>query len=202
MKVCQGRNTERSELSNWDKHRHTLFTASWLTLHPKSSPLVELMMSESDPELQVRANVFWKYVACRGYHVYNEVIWLKEDQYPGKQVFVVQETSLQSRASDPYCCAIQIRYEGTYHVRFDTVGHVPREISRFFYFFLEMGGMIEGILVDSTRRRSPIPSGGLEVKLKLYFRHTSVSIVEKLKSCISRYNYEWETQPTVDDADV
>ena len=39
------------------------------------------------------------------------------------------------------------------------------------FYFIEMGGIIEGIVADINYRRSPIPSGGLEIKLKLYFRH-------------------------------
>ena len=62
-----------------------------------------------------------------------------------------------------------------------------------------MGGMIEGTVVDLAHRRSPIPSGGLEIKLKVYFRHTQISLVEQLRSFISRYNYEWESQPVVED---
>ena len=33
--------------------------------------------------------------------------------------------------ANPYSCAVQIRYEGTYRARLDTVGHIPREISWF-----------------------------------------------------------------------
>ena len=46
--------------------------------------------------------------------------------------------------------------------------------------FIELGGMVERIVVDLTAQRSPIPSGGLEIKLKLYFRHTEVSLLVQL----------------------
>ena len=65
------------------------------------------------------------------------------------------------------------------------------------YYFIEMGGMVEGTVADLTHRRSPIPSGGLEIKLRVYFRHTSVSLVEQLRGFITRYNYDWETQPVI-----
>ena len=148
-------------------------------------------------EIQVRLNVLWKYVASRGYHFYNQTNWATEDQYPGRQVFITHETCPTSRLCDPYSCAVQIRYEGTYRDRLDTVGHIPRETSRFVFYFIEMGCIVEGIVADISHRRSPIPSGGLEIKLKLYFRHSSISLVEQLGSFIARYDYELDRQPVV-----
>ena len=55
---------------------------------------------------------------------------------------------------------------------------------------------MEGHVVDLNKRQSPIPSGGTEIKLKLYFRHTSINLVEKLKGLIKRYQYD------LDDADL
>jgi hypothetical protein len=49
------------------------------------------------------------------------------------------------------------------------VGHVPLEISKYCYHFIRHGGEIEGKVEDIRPRRSPIPSGGLEVKLNLTF---------------------------------
>ena len=84
------------------------------------------------------------------------------------------------KLSDPYIRVVQIRYEGSYRTRSrsDTVGHIPREISRFIYFFMEIGGMVEGTVVDLAKIRSPMPSGGLEIKLELeqYSRHTEIPI--------------------------
>jgi hypothetical protein len=54
-----------------------------------------------------------------------------------------------------------------------------------------------GALADLTHRRSPIPSGELEIKLEVYFRHTSVSLEEQLRAFTTRYNYDWETQPVI-----
>ena len=43
-----------------------------------------------DDSITVRSNVCWKYVACRGYHAYHNVLWFAEDQYLGKVVIVDQ----------------------------------------------------------------------------------------------------------------
>ena len=74
-----------------------------------------LSMTKSRLDQMFSGNV--KYVMCRGYH-YNSTVWAKKDQYPG-QVFIAHET-LESKLSDPYCCAVQMRYEGAYHIWFDT----------------------------------------------------------------------------------
>ncbi len=57
--------------------------------------------------------------------------------------------------------------EGVITPNIVTVGHIPMEISRLCHYFLLEGGTIEGQLVDTKPRRSPIPSAGLEVKLTL-----------------------------------
>ena len=51
-------------------------------------------------------------------------------------------------------------------------------------------GMVDGVVADLNKRQSPIPSGGTEIKLKLYFRHTSMDLIEKLEGLVSRYKYD------------
>ena len=51
-----------------------------------------------------------------------------------------------------------------------TVGHVPMELSRFIWFFVDLGGTVTGRVMDNKPRRSPIPSAGLEIKLLLTFK--------------------------------
>ena len=61
-----------------------------------------------------------------------------------------------------------------------TVGHVPLEVSRLYHYFLANGGTICGIVDDTRPRRSPIPSGGLEIKLKLKFQ-APAKLADKMK---------------------
>ena len=161
-------------------------------------------MAEDEDQILIRSNVFWKLVACRGFHIYNGTVWPVEEQFPGKEVFIDKETSIESRAIDPYCCAVRLTIRGSYICRAETVGHILRELSRYVYYFLELGGMVDGKVWSMQKRRSPIPSGGLEVCLKLYFRHTSISLVEQLKGFIARYDYNWgqpEAEPDPEDSD-
>ena len=84
---------------------------------------------------------------------------------------------------------VHYKIQGTLYGRYEIVGHVPREI---FYYFIHHGGMIEGHVADLKKRRSPIPAGGTEIKLKLFFRHTSINKVEKLRGLLSRYKYDMD----------
>ena len=60
--------------------------------------------------------------------------------------------------------------------------------------------MVDGHVADLNKWQSPIPSGGTEIKLKLYFRHTSIGLVEKLRSLIRRYNYDLEATDMMEEA--
>ena len=51
-----------------------------------------------------------------------------------------------------------------------TVGHIPLEISRFVYFFLERGGKKEAKVYRTKCEESPIPKGGLEIVAQKAFK--------------------------------
>ena len=79
---------------------------------------------------------------------------------------------------DRYACAVQVsEIQGVLVPTTFTVGHVPMEISRCFWFFIDLGGLISGKVIDVKPRRSPIPSAGLEVKLCLTFSGTRTSYI-------------------------
>ena len=71
-------------------------------------------------------------IASRGLHVYNET-WSKA-KLNGK-VKVEFETDTKSILTDTYACAIKARH--SCFVGWKTVGHIPREISRYVYFLLK-----------------------------------------------------------------
>ena len=74
--------------------------------------------------------------------------------------------------------------------RLVTVGHVPLEISKICHYFIIHGGEISGTVEDSKPRRSPIPSGGLEIKLNLTFKGRG-DLIDKLKLLL-RDAYNWD----------
>ena len=84
-----------------------------------------------------------------------------------------------SKMSDPYCCKITIsRLDRIGPV---TVGHIPREISRYVYYFLAMDGVVSGTVINTQYSHSPIPAGGLEVPLWLTFAHRKKWIIDRLR---------------------
>ena len=79
------------------------------------------------------------------------------------------ETSEDSKKIDQYCCAIKTMVSG----KLKTIGHVPREVSRRAYFYIkEEGGRIDGSVLSTHYRPSPIPSGGLEIPLMMTVKST------------------------------
>ena len=63
------------------------------------------------------------------------------------------------------------------------MGHIPREISRHCYFFMEEGGNIIGHFIFVTYKVSPFPAGGLEVLLLLTFFIKNERIFKLMKDC-------------------
>ena len=127
-------------------------------------------------------------IASRGYHIYMHTTW--ENARVGQRILVSLETDVNSKMIDPYCCKIQTKND---EQRWVTVGHIPREISRFVFFFLrDEGGSVKGELLSTQYRPSPIPAGGLEVPLKLTFSCLRCATFEKMKNFIAQYDYDDE----------
>ena len=66
---------------------------------------------------------------------------------------------------DPYVVAWKLKSPGKLIA--ETVGHVPKELSRAAWFFLERGGKISGNVFEEKYQPSPIPKGGLEIMLEV-----------------------------------
>ena len=93
--------------------------------------------------------------ASHGFHVYRDV-WSPRI---GQQLDIEQDNA---NVHDPFAMAHYSKCDGKL-VYWETVGYLPREISRFCYYFVNYGDSLEGCVRDSKYRPSPIPSGGLEV---------------------------------------
>ena len=128
-------------------------------------------------------------IASRGYHVYKETSW--SNAKVGEEVKVEVQTNPRSIAKDPYSCAIKAKHE--YFVSWKTVGHIPREISRYVYFFIkEEGGRVSGKLKSLSYKASPIPSGGLEVPLSLKFKCDTKWILDAMEEFVDNfYSYDF-----------
>ena len=72
-----------------------------------------------------------------------------------------------------------------------TIGHLPREISRFTRFLISRGADVFVTVRDSRHRRSPLVQGGLEIPVKLTVRMEAASennqAVERFKGLVQRH---------------
>ena len=124
-------------------------------------------------------------VASRWYHVYTETTWLNEKV--NKTVKIEIETNLSSMAIDPYSCAVKAKEK--YFDGWKIVSDVPREISRYIYFFIKKENRkITGNVKSLNYKPSPIPSAGLEIPLQLTFSCPVEWARDKLKDLI--YNFD------------
>ena len=117
-------------------------------------------------------------IASRGYHVYEETTWSKAKV--NEKVKIEIETNQSSIAIDPYVCAVKTKEK--YFDGWKTVGHVPREISRYIYFFIKKEkGKITGNVKSLSYKPLPIPSGGFEIPLQLTFSYPVEWVRDKMK---------------------
>ena len=69
---------------------------------------------------------------------------------------------------------------------------IPREISRHVYFFIKTeGDFVNGSVISTKYRPSPVSSGGLEIPLLLKFLRPKQKTFEKMKNFVdSLYDYD------------
>ena len=98
--------------------------------------------------------------------MYKEITW--SNAKVNEKIKIEIETNKSSIAIHPYVCAVKAKEK--YFDGWKTVGYVPREISRYIYFFIKKEkGKITGNVKLLNCNLSPIPSGGLEIPLQLTF---------------------------------
>ena len=99
-------------------------------------------------------------IASRGYNVYKETTW--SNAKVNEKIKIEIETNQSSIAIYPYACAVKGKEK--YFDGWKTVGHVPRDISRYIYFFIRKeNGKTTGSVKSLNYKPSPIPSGGLKI---------------------------------------
>ena len=94
----------------------------------------------------------------RGLHVYGN----SENWVPYQDECLTFQREL-SNVHDQFAVAGQTDLHGRQAV---TVGHVPREISRFVWYALQHGALIRAKVTDPNPKRSPLVQGGLEIPLE------------------------------------
>ena len=84
--------------------------------------------------------------------------------------------------TDPCCCKITIKRVD--RISDITVGHIPRELSRFVFYFIHEGGSVTGTVANITPRSSPIPEGGLEIPILMHLVHKNNAILNKMNTFV------------------
>ena len=90
--------------------------------------------------LKIAMNIFTAETGSLAYHVYREITWRNVSLH--QQVKVLKETNSMSIDTDPCCCKITIKRVG--RIGDITVGHIPRELLRFVFYFIHEGGSVTG----------------------------------------------------------
>ena len=107
----------------------------------------------------------------------------------GDSVRVDLKANKLSKNVGPYPCAI--RAKNQFFNLWKIVRHIPIEIScRVNYFIKTEGGFVNGSVISTKYRPSPITSGGLEISLLLQFSCPEWKTLEKVKKFVdSLYDY-------------
>ena len=90
---------------------------------------------------------------------------------------------------DPYAMTWKMKSKGK--LIDETVGHLPKELLRAAWFFLEQGGKISGSVFGEKYQPSPILKGGLEIMLEveLKIEGKKRKILERFQDIIEN-NYQ------------
>ena len=132
--------------------------------------------------MSVTIDSFSAEVGSREYHAYRETSW--RNIYSHQHIVVLKEVNNISIDINPSCCRITIK-------RVDrigpvAVGHVPGELPRFIFYFIQEGGSVTGTVASTTPRISPIPEGGLEAPILMHFTHENKVISSKMEILVRK----------------
>ena len=96
----------------------------------------------SSTEYSIKAKI-----ASLGYLVFKETTW--DDVKESDSVRVDLETNKLSKNVDPYACAI--RAKNYFFNLWKTVGHIPKEISYYVYYFIKTEvGFVNGSAISTN----------------------------------------------------
>ena len=90
-------------------------------------------------------------IASRGYHVHGKSIWSNPEK--GECLVGEQETDPAALLADPYAIAWKLQKKDKLVPV--VVGHIPRKISRFVWYFMKYGG---SLFTSALRTFKAIPN--------------------------------------------
>ena len=95
--------------------------------------------------------------------------------------------------SDPFAISLGANTPGKL-AEFEEMGHIPREISRFCYYFINYGGKLEVCIRNTKYGHSPVLSEGLEIPISLVLKIgiSLNAVFQKVENFIEDYYLEPE----------
>ena len=139
------------------------------------------------------AHCFQVRSAIRGYHVYcNSEGWTPK---MGEKISFRREFD---NKHDRFAVSAKSSLPG--RIAPVTVGHVPREISRYIWYALQKGALISEV-IDASPKRSPLLQGGLEVPIQMLVVWKYEKNLEILKNKLEQidFNYEDESRAILEE---
>ena len=136
--------------------------------------MVEQLLVDIDAEIFI-ANAFDIDICVRGYHFFNQ-IW---QPTIGENLLGVHENNPISLAKDKYAVAMKT-------VNGLTVGHVPRFMSKYTYFFIRHGGIVKARVSGPRRYSEDLDQGGVEIPTVYTFTCENNLVFNKFKLEITR----------------
>ena len=109
---------------------------------------------------------FTTLIGSRGWHVYQKSTW--KNPKKDEALSFKKETEPVALRFDPF--SIAFTGKSIEYLTPLTVGHIPLEISRFVYFFLERRGKMEAKVQRTKCEESSIPKGSLEIVTQVTFK--------------------------------
>lgn len=147
-----------------------------MTRDKSSTPCLQSLLPGMMATTTTTATLSWSFLCgLRGFHVYRNVWTPVMDE--------VLSTIHESHNSyDCYAIAAKKQFPG--HLTSTTVGHLPKEISRFTHFIMFYGATVTAKVVDAHHRRSPLVQGGLEIPVLIT---VEMNYTSQNKEALSRY---------------
>lgn len=123
--------------------------------------------------------------ACciRGYHIYSWTGWTANI---GSILTVKQEIRPGALVEDQY--AIAICSDG------QTIGHVPKFLSKLTYFFIKSGGELSVRVTGERRYSHDLAKGGMEVPADFIFKTSNANLYNQMKEKTSEKLVEFENR--------
>ena len=111
-------------------------------------------------------SLFTTLIGSRGWHVYQKSRW--KNPKKDEALSFKKEIEAVALRFDPF--SIAFTRKSIEYLTPLTVGHIPLEISRFVYFFLDRRGKMEAKVQRTKCEESSIPKGSLEIVTQVTFK--------------------------------